>query len=421
MSCYCSASHTDNNYSTDEHDSVRDSINRASTTTTTTQSLTHKLGLHQSDSGADLSEYQQDQHEARSIQSLVASYDKSFSSPTSRCDNGLELVSDNNGIDGDNLALIDGKNKKTNDTQAQRGRGHLADSNSKHRKADDDGVKLKELNLANEKVSSMHYYQMYSHDKSSLDIAWDKFWSDNGEQMIWSSWIGKYADYINPAYLQAYHQSTCDVVEREDAELKRNPSVEKYAEQNTCFPSEAHKNCELNLSNFEGIFKKNENVNFPFDTTNRPEVNDRDAAENRKAVAQQEIQQDVSEGWNPLSPFSPEDSGSNQQSYGEDERLIARCDSMNGSLTAKTYATQSDSMTNVTKMTLTSSSCDSNSIQSSLVSSATSSIESNATTSNSSDQENEFNAEESDRYWQHLWKENFEDQYQNQYKLFAER
>ena len=51
VSCYCSASHTDNNYSTDEHDSVRDSAHRPAA------HFPHaKLGLHQSDSGADLSE-----------------------------------------------------------------------------------------------------------------------------------------------------------------------------------------------------------------------------------------------------------------------------------------------------------------------------------------------------------------------------
>nr|CAD7409246.1 unnamed protein product [Timema poppensis] len=41
LSCYCSASHTDNNYSTDEHDSI----------------LCSGSGLHLSDSGADLSEH----------------------------------------------------------------------------------------------------------------------------------------------------------------------------------------------------------------------------------------------------------------------------------------------------------------------------------------------------------------------------
>lgn len=86
VSCYCSASHTDNNYSTDEHDSVRDSAHWP-----TAHSLTQKLGLHQSDSGADLSEYH-DQHEAKSIQNLVASYGKTFQTIETEVENNDENV-----------------------------------------------------------------------------------------------------------------------------------------------------------------------------------------------------------------------------------------------------------------------------------------------------------------------------------------
>lgn len=71
VSCYGSANHTDNNYSTDEHDSVRDTTYRS-----TIHAATQKLGLHQSDSGADLSEYR-DHHEARSVQNL-SSHGKIF-------------------------------------------------------------------------------------------------------------------------------------------------------------------------------------------------------------------------------------------------------------------------------------------------------------------------------------------------------
>lgn len=87
MSCYCSASHTDNNYSTDEHDSVRDSAHWPTAHPLTQQ----KLGLHQSDSGADLSEYH-DQHEAKSIQNLVASYGKTFQTIETEVENNYENV-----------------------------------------------------------------------------------------------------------------------------------------------------------------------------------------------------------------------------------------------------------------------------------------------------------------------------------------
>ena len=55
VSCYCSASHTDN-ISTDEHDSLRDSH------TTVTKSVLPK-GLQSSDSGADLTEYSKNEYD----------------------------------------------------------------------------------------------------------------------------------------------------------------------------------------------------------------------------------------------------------------------------------------------------------------------------------------------------------------------
>lgn len=269
------------------------------------------------------------------------------------------------------------------------------------------------------------YSADYGSNKSAMDIAWDKFWAKHGEQLIWASWIEKYADYINPDYFQNNAHTTEDE-KPQDAEINE-VAIERYFEQNTCFPSQAHTNCELVHSNFAGIFNKSyssdselkpavissSNTSFSFEQASRQEVNDKDADENRKKILNFEISPE--EGWNPLSPLSIEENY-NHPSNAEDERLLMRCDSVNGSIT-KTNAT-SDSMTNVTKMTLTSSSCDSNSIHSSsLVTSVTSSIESSMT-STSSDQENEFSVEDNDKYWQQLWKENFETQYKKQYELF---
>lgn len=266
----------------------------------------------------------------------------------------------------------------------------------------------------------------YGSNKSAMDIAWDKFWAKHGEQLIWASWIEKYADYINPDYFQNNARTTED---EKLQEAKINEvAIERYFEQNTCFPPQAHKNCELVRSNFAGIFNKSyssdselkptaissSNTSFSFDQASRQEINDKDVDENRKKILKFEISLEEGDGWNPLSPLSIEENY-NHHSNAEDERLLMRCDSVNGSIT-KTNAT-SDSMTNVTKMTLTSSSCDSNSVHSSsLVTSVTSSIESSITSS--SDQENEFSTEDNDKYWQQLWKENFETQYQRQYELF---
>lgn len=275
---------------------------------------------------------------------------------------------------------------------------------------------------------SYPYSKYYGSNKTTMDIAWEKFWAKNGEQLIWASWIEKYADYINPDYFQSNENNTNTVENENIPDVEINEPREKYFEQNTCFPHQAHRNCEFLRSNFAGLFNKSNssdgelkatgisssNTSFSFEQTSRQEINDKDADENRKKIINFEISPEDGDGWNPLSPFSVEENY-NQQSNAEDERLLMRCDSINGSI-AKTNAT-SDSMTNVTKMTLTSSSCDSNSVHSSsLITSVTSSIESSITSS--SDQENELSVEDNDKYWQHLWKENFQMQYQKQYELF---
>ncbi|XP_018354008.1 PREDICTED: uncharacterized protein LOC108755478 isoform X2 [Trachymyrmex septentrionalis] len=404
VSCYCSASHTDNNYSTDEHDSVRDSAHWP-----TAHSLTQKLGLHQSDSGADLSEYH-DQHEAKSIQNLVASYGKTFQTIETEVENNdenVDMLTEYEHVSGDKESMVQ---NLSDSTTVLNTKGHNKDLITQY--------------------DCNSYAYLYSADygsnKNAMDVAWDKFWGKHGEQLIWASWIGKYADYINPEYFQN-NACTTEDEKSQDAEINE-VAIERYYEQNTCFPSQAHKNCELVRSNFAGLFNKSyssdselkptaissSNTSFSFEQVSRQEVHDKDADENRKKILNFEISPEDGDGWNPLSPLSIEENY-NHHSNAEDERLLMRCDSVNGSIT-KTNAT-SDSMTNVTKMTLTSSSCDSNSVHSSsLVTSVTSSIESSMTSS--SDQENEFSVEDNDKYWQHLWKENFETQYQKQYELF---
>ncbi|XP_011334640.1 trimethylguanosine synthase isoform X1 [Ooceraea biroi] len=412
VSCYCSASHTDNNYSTDEHDSVRDSAHWP-----TAHSLTQKLGLHQSDSGADLSEYY-DQHEAKSIQNLVASYGKTFQAAETRAENeyeNVDVLTEYNQASGDEESIPEGLTNSITFSNRE------ALGNSK------DLVSQYDCDPYN-----YPYSVYYESNKSAMDIAWEKFWAKNGEKLIWASWIEKYADYINPDYFQNDARTAKDE-KSQDAEINE-VATEKYFERNTRFASETCENlrCELVHSNFAGFFDQSNsmandgelkpapisslNTNFSFEDTNRQEINDKEADENRKKIVNLEISPEDGNGWNPLSPFSTEENYE-QPSNAEDERLLTRCDSINGSV-AKTNAT-SDSMTNVTKMTLTSSSCDSNSVHSSnLMTSVTSSIESSITSS-SSDQENEFLMEDNDKYWQHLWRENFQMQYQKHYELFV--
>lgn len=36
---------------------------------------------------------------------------------------------------------------------------------------------------------------------NTSNAVWQKYWTANGEQLIWKSWVSKYSDYINPEYL----------------------------------------------------------------------------------------------------------------------------------------------------------------------------------------------------------------------------
>ncbi|XP_033218679.1 uncharacterized protein LOC117174089 isoform X2 [Belonocnema kinseyi] len=447
VSCYCSASHTDNNYSTDEHDSVRDISHHPSV-----QSLTQKFVLHQSDSGADLSEYH-DQQEAISIQNMLASYDKTLETNEELIvETKDKHISDTKReiIDFDlNLDIIDTKETFTETCtntsynslystaniycnkfpSVVTNSKELISMNNQFYKSNKDS-QVQECTADNKfnfnfiETEDWECMEKYgSSKKSKIDLAWERYWSKYGECILWTSWINKYADYINPSYLQ---ENPCLLEKGAECVEEIAQLSEVFPEQNTCFPTEAHINCTIGRSNFEGIFGKTEvnmydfpkqdstsTIIFSFQNSNKDYVNDKEAEDNRKRIGNQ-LSPQHGESWNPLSSFNVEESY-NQPSNADDEKLLTRCDSANGSI-ARTNAT-SDSMTNVTKMTLTSSSCDSTSIQSSLVSSMTSSNESNVTGSNS-DPDNEYAPEDNDKYWQDLWKENFHEQYQKHYAQF---
>ncbi|XP_014474789.1 PREDICTED: uncharacterized protein LOC106744478 isoform X2 [Dinoponera quadriceps] len=366
VSCYGSASHTDNNYSTDEHDSVRDSAYRP-----TIHASTQKSGLHQSDSGADLSEYR-DQHEAKSRQNLSLPNRKIFPTTDAMIEHDMLTECDKELV-AQSLATNTASNAHNEDNS------------------------FTEYNYA-PYINSYSAY--HGSDETEMHKAWLHFWTENGERIIWTSWIKKYADYINPDYFQS---NTAEEDEKPQSAESNEAAVEKCHEHDTCSPSEACRSCGLVPST--GILRKD------------------DSSDDRML---EELPQDetIGEGWNPLSQQSIEENY--QYSNAEDERLLTRCDSINGSI-AKTNVT-SDSMTNVTKMTLTSSSYDSSSSFSSSCSSSSSlslnldiffeNSAQESDTTGTSDPEDNFQGEH-DKNWQKLWWQHFELQYRQQYELFV--
>lgn len=198
----------------------------------------------------------------------------------------------------------------------------------------------------------------YSHqDSTTYEQDWQRYWSQQGEQIIWQSWIDKYKMYINPEYLD---KSTEEVQPKQE-DIERTQEL-------------AHRNQMLirNLSGSDSYDKLN-NVQ--------------------------------SDGWNQLSPT--------HNDLEENERLLnSRCGSV-ASSTAKTFAT-TDSMTNVTHLTVSSVDLSDSSKSSESMSSPISSMQS----SDHSSYEGPEETMDSDQYWQVLWKKHYEQQFKESYNKF---
>uniref|UniRef100_A0A1L8DDA6 Trimethylguanosine synthase n=1 Tax=Nyssomyia neivai TaxID=330878 RepID=A0A1L8DDA6_9DIPT len=319
-SCYhsASASHTDNYCSTDEHEHIF---------------TTATVGLHSSDSGADLSEYY---------------FERIKSTP-----------------------------RATETIPIQK----TAHSSISH---DLEGVH-------NERNSLPDIF-----GTEELNDAWEKYWSTEGERLIWASWIEKYSDYINPEYKGIL----------QDADERKKFSFERMDDEEI-----------RNLTGTEIVIS----------TCSQPKE-----ADEATGGAQME------EGWNPLSPTSVDDTWNTYRATTSevDNLLSPRCESVTSSIPLTVGTT--DSMTNVTRMTISSydfcssrvsseSSQQSNGVtspeDSDAVSSETSSSQFYDTAidrgANSSDVTDDATMDV-DSYWQILWQKHFQEQYAKHYNLFMD-
>ncbi|KAG5892907.1 hypothetical protein JTB14_006222 [Gonioctena quinquepunctata] len=197
---------------------------------------------------------------------------------------------------------------------------------------------------------------------------WNRFWSLNGEKLIWKSWIDKYSAYINPGFLLYGKRDTQEVPEKNqilDVEHASKPDRQ---------PDEASGK----------------------DNPRRGTVLLRNLS-----LSEEKICADVSEGWNPLSPVSLDECT-------EAERLLSsRCGShASGSLRTL------DSMTNVTGLTVSS-------LNSSRATSSSDSISSVSSPNSSLSSSEEFE-EDYQLQWNALWQKHYEDEYLKQYESFIE-
>ncbi|KAL0822770.1 hypothetical protein ABMA28_004777 [Loxostege sticticalis] len=298
-SCYCSASHTDNYCSTDEHDPAQ-------------MHVTASHALQPSDSGADLT--YQDCHSDYTTNDKLEKMDQDFPTQT--------------------LSDFD-ENYLSEDT-------------------------------------------------------WEKFWAINGERLIWASWIKKYSDYINPAYLGENNDLILD-----DNNLPKQRSADHIYEN-------------LDAGQTEDNDDSMRERKFSYDSKVNPyKKNQKSQNSTNKSGPQNK-----DDTWLPLA---------RKRSCSEHDRILS----------PRTVA-GTDSMTNVTKITLSSYDVTSSHVTSEStptddysMSSSTSDDQSNDQTriANINENVDQAPSEEMDteQYWQLLWKKHFGEQYALHYANYIER
>lgn len=145
---------------------------------------------------------------------------------------------------------------------------------------------------------------------------WEKYWSKNGERLIWQSWIEKYIDYINPEFLNSNGIPT----------QEGQPSSSELNESVQAFSFDVPESSMQNQKNTEIVVSPPGNLTTDYL---------------------------MGEGWNPLSPASTADFGNkhHRQRTESNTLLSPRCESVNSSIPL-TIGGASDSMTNVTRMTM---------------------------------------------------------------------
>lgn len=231
--------------------------------------------------------------------------------------------------------------------------------------------------------------------KHDYESAWQKYWSLHGETIIWKSWIAKYSAYINPDYLDCAGNGSTEYLDLADAAKERVKCLrfsfdEKDIEQ-------VHG--DINLETIDERFTLSNNTVEKQDVATKNRILIRNLS---GSDSYDKLQAEISEGWNPLSPASIE-------CETEAERLLSsRC----GSHASSSHRTV-DSMTNVTRMTVSSFDFS----QSSKNSDSFSSVSSVQTSSNSSTSE-EIEDTDYEQQWNILWKKHYEDEYLQHYNKF---
>ncbi|KAI4471625.1 s-adenosylmethionine-dependent methyltransferase related [Holotrichia oblita] len=251
--------------------------------------------------------------------------------------------------------------------------------------------------------------------KNDYESAWHKYWSTNGEHIIWNSWISKYSDYINPEYLPnyAYNETSAGDNHRTDRSSERNfKAIHEHSKNRFTFDKN-----DIERYNFEANTKPDTEFVGLNRIDEKAELKESKAPENQHhhhhhvlvralsgSDSYDKLHTEISEGWNPLSPVSIDGET-------EAERLLSSQCGSHASSSVRTV----DSMTNVTRMTISSFELsDSSKISDSI--SSVSSVQSSLSSTSSDDIDESTN--DYQHQWHILWKRHYEEEYMTEYRKF---
>ncbi|XP_053606763.1 trimethylguanosine synthase [Plodia interpunctella] len=218
--------------------------------------------------------------------------------------------------------------------------------------------------------------------------SWEQFWAINGERIIWASWIKKYSDYINPAYLNENNELILD----ENNLPKQHSADQIFTTEKTV------------LNNADESLRERK---FSYDSKVNPYKKS-----HSETVDKANVNSEKDDLWMPMA---------RKRSCSEHDRIVS----------PRTVITGTDSMTNVTKITLSSYDITSSHVTSESSPTEDYSVSSSTSDDQSNDQTRIANVNESidqtgseeldtEEYWQFLWKKHFGEQYALHYANYID-
>lgn len=219
-------------------------------------------------------------------------------------------------------------------------------------------------------------------EEKDLNEQWDKFWSANCERLIWTSWIETYSNFISPEYQNLATENGEDKIENEE---KKSSDENKGMSDTTTETSPSAENGAM-------------------------------------AIVVQACSPGVTES---KAINEAIDEANNSESYLRDmmdSLALPRCDSVSSSIPMTINTT--DSMTNVTQITLSSYGFCSSRVTSTDNSQLSESTPSSISPPFNFDEDDETKIEmmneedSSDQQWQLLWQQHYQEQYNKHYTEF---